>query len=704
MRPSTAKHTHLIKLVKRLWLHLPAGGTLPADVWNKRHRFLLGLTWFHAFIIALVGPVVGYTWELSFSAPLKDGTVLHTVSEGMVVGAFAVLASRRKASRSVRASLVGFGLISSSAILVHLSGGYIELHFHFFVMLVFLALYQDWVPYSLAVLYVAIHHGVVGVLWPEDVYNHPAAINAPWTWAGIHAFFVLCSCVGSIIAWRFNEKAYAQTKQILDSAGEGIFGLDLDGKATFINPAAAEILGCSVEELNGQSMHDMLHHSKADGTPYPREECPIYAAFTDGTVHRGTEQVFWRKDGTSFPVDYVSTPIFDRGEITGAVATFRDVTQRKDREKALEESEERFRQIAENIEDVFWVTNPLTNEWIYISPAYTKIWGRNPDMPGLALSTWLGAIHPDDLRRVLEAVMTKQIMGTYDEEYRIIRPDGSTRWIRDRAFPIRNSLGEVYRLTGIAADITEHRRAEEEVQKLNEELEQRVLQRTMQLEVANKELESFSYSVSHDLRAPLRSIDGFSKALLLGNADQLDDQGKHYLARVRAASQRMEQLIDDLLNLSRVSRGEMRRERVDLGRLARTVADDLKRLSPERGVNFLIDSDLTTEGDTQLLRIMLENLLHNAWKFTSKRQQAIIEFGATQIGDHRTFFVRDNGAGFDMAYADKLFAPFQRLHSQNEFDGTGIGLATVQRIIHRHGGDAWAEGAVDKGVTFYFRV
>src|SRR3989338_8832405 len=210
-------------------------------------------------------------------------------------------------------------------------------------MLVFMALYQDWVPYGLALLYVAVHRGVVGVLWPTEVYNHPAAINAPWTWAGIHAFFVLWSCVGSVIAWRFNEAAFAQTKLILDSAGEGIYGLDLDGKTTFINPAAAKMLSYEVEELIGQPMHDIAHHSKPDGIPYPHEECPIHAAFKDGTVHRVTDEVFWRKDGSSFPVDYVSTPIIERGEMVGAVVAFREVTRRKQAEEQIQRNLERIR-------------------------------------------------------------------------------------------------------------------------------------------------------------------------------------------------------------------------------------------------------------------------------------------------------------------------------------------------------------------------
>jgi signal transduction histidine kinase len=189
------------------------GGSLPEEVWQKRYSFLLGLTWSHAVVIALVGPALGYSWEMSIGALFRDGTVLHTIFEGLVVALFAAVGSVRRLGRTLQAVAVAVGLMTASATLVHLSGGYIEFHFHFFVMLAFLALLQDWVPYILAVAYVAIHHGLVGALWPEEVFNHSAAINAPWTWAGIHAFFILCSSVGSIIAWRFNEKALDKIKK-----------------------------------------------------------------------------------------------------------------------------------------------------------------------------------------------------------------------------------------------------------------------------------------------------------------------------------------------------------------------------------------------------------------------------------------------------------------------------------------------------------
>jgi signal transduction histidine kinase len=242
------------------------------------------------------------------------------------------------------------------------------------------------------------------------------------------------------------------------------------------------------------------------------------------------------------------------------------------------------------------------------------------------------------------------------------------------------------------------------LQKSHDELEQRVVERTAQLETANKELESFSYSVSHDLRAPLRSIDGFSQALLEDYNDKLDAEGQADLRRVRAATQRMAQLIDDMLDLSRVTRAEIRREAIDLSALARNVGAELYKSESGRAIEFSVTEGLVAEGDARLLRIALENLLRNAWKFTGKHAAARIEFGVMQNNGKPAYFVRDDGAGFDMAYANKLFGAFQRLHAMSEFNGTGIGLATVQRIINRHGGRVWAEGEVEKGATFYFTL
>jgi hypothetical protein len=256
----------------------------------------------------------------------------------------------------------------------------------------------------------------------------------------------------------------------------------------------------------------------------------------------------------------------------------------------------------------------------------------------------------------------------------------------------------------LAQDITERKKAEAALHALTQELEQRVRERTAQLEAANRELEAFSYSVSHDLRAPLRSIDGFSQALLEDHADMLNAKGQDYLRRVRAGAQRMGELIDDLLQLSRVGRTELRRKRADLSAVARLVAAELTKSEPERHVEVVIQDHLVTEADPSLLRIVLENLLGNAWKFTGKVASPKIEFKATEAGEEVVYCVCDNGAGFDMNYVGRLFGPFQRLHAERDFPGTGIGLATVQRIIDRHGGRVWAEGAVGHGATFFFTL
>jgi signal transduction histidine kinase len=240
--------------------------------------------------------------------------------------------------------------------------------------------------------------------------------------------------------------------------------------------------------------------------------------------------------------------------------------------------------------------------------------------------------------------------------------------------------------------------------RLYDDLERRVRERTAELEAVNKELESFSYSVSHDLRAPLRAIDGFTEAFIEEYGDGLDDQGGRYLDRVRSAAHRMGQLIDDLLTLARIARAPIQREQVDVSALARRILSELRVRDPDRTVETSIAEGLVAEADARLLAVLFDNLLGNAWKFTAKRPRACIEVGEESGDGARTFFVRDNGAGFDMAYAARLFAPFQRLHAESDFPGTGIGLATVLRVLSRHGGRIWAEGAKDRGATFHFTL
>jgi PAS domain S-box-containing protein len=333
----------------------------------------------------------------------------------------------------------------------------------------------------------------------------------------------------------------------------------------------------------------------------------------------------------------------------------------------------------------------------YLSPSCDEVLGHPPEE---LVGTNPVIFHPDDIQKV-QHVLAKALNGEKGSnlEYRILTKQGKIKWISHSWSPIfvDNNLQSII---SVIEDITERKIAEENIKKLNENL----MHRTIELAAANKELEAFSYSVSHDLRAPLRSIDGFSQALMEDYTNILDEQAKEYLQRVRKASQRMGQLIDDLLKLSRLTRVEMTINKVDLSEVATTIIEEFKKEEPTRKIDFIIHDKLIADGDANLLRILLENLLGNAWKFTKKCKRAKIEFGKTQQGKETVFFVRDNGAGFDMKYVNKLFIPFQRLHDDTDYPGTGIGLGIVSRIIHRHRGRIWAEAEENKGATFYFTI
>lgn len=381
----------------------------------------------------------------------------------------------------------------------------------------------------------------------------------------------------------------------------------------------------------------------------------------------------------------------------------------QEREQALRESQASYREVVDSVKEVIFQTD-AEGAFVLLNPAWR-------DVTGVEVGRALGRPMVDyllaDDRATAREWQAQLRAGTVPDcrfEVRFARADGSTGWLEVAQHVRYDEEGDFAGTSGILDDITERRLAALKLESMNLELEQRVRLRTAQLEASNQELEAFSYSVSHDLRAPLRAIEGFSRMIEEDYADKLDDTGHGYFARVRAASLRMSQLIDDLLELARLSRAQLNRRPTDLSAMARDIARELAEADPSRRVEFAIADGLTAQVDPVLIRVVLDNLLNNAWKYSGQRDTARIGFRAeTRINadnalDETVYCVEDNGAGFDMAFVDKLFRPFSRLHASSEFAGTGVGLATVQRVIHRHGGRVWVDAKVGEGARFYFTL
>jgi PAS domain S-box-containing protein len=623
----------------------------------------------------------------------------------------------------------------------------------------------------------------------------------------------------------------ARFRRLVESNIIGVFFPDLEGHILDANDAFLQMVGYTREELrqgevNWKAMSPLEYQTL--------DEQKIEELKTSG-ICTPFEKEYIRKDGSRVPI-LVGAALLE-GSKQQTIAFLLDLSERKQTIEALQESEQRFRQLAENIQDVFWISDPKSRQLIYVSPTYEKIWGRTCESLHADSMGWLNAIHPLDREQVQTAFFENVLNGEYDEEYRIVRPDGTMRWIRDRGFPIRDESGEVLRVAGIAEDITDRKQviealreseerfrnmadtapvliwmsgtdklcnyfnkgwldftgrlmeqelgegwiqgvhpedlqycldtyvnafdarqdfrmeyrlrrfdgeyrwildtgiprftpegsflgyigsaidisdvydelrlrkqAEAKMQRFNEQLEKRVQERTAQLEEANKELESFSYSVSHDLRAPLRHISGFVDLLQKRAAPSLDETSLRYLNTIVQSAKQAGKLIDDLLAFSRMGRTELRYTTINMNQLIREVQRDIELDTEGRVIHWHVEELPQISGDPSMLRLVLRNLMENAVKYTSKRTQAEIEISCTENEDEFVFFIRDNGVGFDMRYVNKLFGVFQRLHSEQEFNGTGIGLANVRRIVHRHGGQTWAEAVVNNGATFYFSL
>ena len=487
---------------------------------------------------------------------------------------------------------------------------------------------------------------------------------------------------------------------VMEALPVGVAIIDTQGGIIRSNKAFKQVWGSPRPVVRSLSDYvDFKARWSETGKPVAPEEWASSQVVQKGQAVVGQILEIQRFDGSPVSVINSGAPIFDvDGKIAGCAVAIQDITDLRKAEEALRQSRDDLDRAQEVGQIGSWRLDVGRNILMW-SDENHRIFGIPKGTP-MTYETFLSTVHPDD-REYVDTQWQVGLRGEpYDIEHRIVVA-GQVKWVREKAYLEFDDEGKLLGGFGITQDITERKRVEEEIKSLNEDLRRR----TAELQMVNKELEAFSYSVSHDLKAPLIVASGFCGRLSERYDEKLDERGRHYVQRIQESCQHMNLLIEDLLNLSKVATSKITFKSIDLSDLVKSIAIQVREKEPEREVSFLIEEAITAKGDSRLLRIALENLLGNAWKYTKKCEGATIEFGLVKtIGDKPTYFVRDNGSGFDMSMADKLFMPFQRLHGDEEFSGTGVGLATVHRIITKHGGCIWAESEVDKGTTFFFTL
>jgi PAS domain S-box-containing protein len=496
-------------------------------------------------------------------------------------------------------------------------------------------------------------------------------------------------------------------ESILESMAEGVLVIDRAGRFIHANAAAHRIMP-GAAELNRRKEPARAPAEEwgvfhLDGvTPLAPEGRPAMRALAGENLDNFRYVIRGRLSGGAEKIiqGHSRALLSPQGDRYGAVVVFSDITADYRAEQALKDSEQRYRSLFESNPHPMWVYDVETLRFLTVNDATLAAYGYSR---GEFLAMTVKDIRPaEDVPSLLGAVNESE--GVHPPmPWRHRLKDGSVIYVEITSHTLEYA-GRRARMA-LAHDISERRLAQEALEQMNGTLERRVEERTRELAISNRELESFAYSVSHDLRAPLQVIDGFSRALSTGYAKALDAQARHYLDRIRENTRQMGDLIDDLLSLAHVTRSEIRAERVNLASKAGQIVERLRQRDPDREVAVEIDKDITCSGDARLLAVVLENLIENAWKFTARAPAARIRIGRKAgLGGENVVYVADNGAGFDMAYSSKLFSAFQRLHAASEFEGTGIGLATVHRIVTRHGGRVWAESSPGQGAIFHFTL
>jgi len=478
------------------------------------------------------------------------------------------------------------------------------------------------------------------------------------------------------------------------------------GAYDYLSPAFEAITGHRVAEFKTYGLEKVKEFF------HPDDRTLVFASFeaaflrrSGATVNFDLEYRFRKADGGyCWLHDYATACFNDNDELECFFGSVYDTTGRKEAAKAIKESEERYRRFSSLTTDYVYACRrsgeePFITQWM--GGAIEEITGY-PMAELMAWGCWLPIVHPDDVQRISSRLRSLLPGDTASNEFRLVRKDGEIRWIHEACSCEQGAAPGELVLYGTSRDITKRKAAEEAVNKLNEHLEQLVAERTAELERSNEELASFSYAVSHELRAPITRLQGFS-AIIVEISKETDDIA--FLAsRIASASNQLQSVVDSILMLSRLSRMELSLQQVDLSGMVKRKVDLLVAENPQRCLEVIVKPCVSAVADPDLMEICLDNLLGNAFKYTGQSAAARIEFGLVNDSGQEVYFVKDNGAGFDMNYADKLYAPFQRLHQHHEFPGAGIGLATVKRIIERHGGELWAESSVGEGATFYFTL
>lgn len=496
------------------------------------------------------------------------------------------------------------------------------------------------------------------------------------------------------------RESEARFRQMADTAPVLVWMSGTDKLCNYFNKPWLDFTGRTLEQEMGNGWAEGVH-------PDDFQRClNTYVNAFDARQKFKMEYRLRRNDGEHRWLLDTGVPRFaPTGEFLGYIGSCVDIHDRNLAEATLRDSEERYRILTEVSPQAIWMGD-RDGGITYCNQYWFDYSGLT--MEQTAGYGWIDIIHPDDRERVFKTSMQAVANATnYEAEIRFRRvSDGSYRWHIVRGLPFRDAAGQIIKWVGIASDIHDRKVAEAALQQLNEMLEQRILERTAQLEAANKELESFSYSVSHDLRSPLRHIVGFIELLQKRHSSTtlLDETSQRYLRIIAETTKQAGILVDELLTFSRMGRTEMRYININMEQLVQDIKRDLQTLNPRRTINWHIESLPEIQGDPSMLRLVLRNLIDNAVKYTQTRNPAEITVGSTDNENEVVFFVQDNGVGFNMQYVHKLFGVFQRLHSDPQFEGTGVGLANVQRIIHRHNGRVWAEAIVDNGATFYFSL